>query len=175
MREVDTRQVPGARSTACLLFEAADRIRRVWYFPTNWYELDAAALWRLCDRSVSNNAQVDSLSHRLATEMSRAMENMNRARVLLAVAQTAIAENAMARTERAALLQQCRAERDRIRALVETRSRELRQVGVVAEDASFIVANAVREGAAIVDAAALNIDQLRRDADRWCASAYRAA
>jgi hypothetical protein len=95
--------------------------------------------------------------------------------VLLAVAQTAFAENATARTERAALLQQCRAERDRIRALVETRSRELRQVGVVAEDASFIVANAVREGAAIVDAAALNIDQLRRDADRWCASAYRAA
>jgi hypothetical protein len=175
VHEVDARDVPGAQGLACLIFESVDRIRRVWFFPPNWYELNDAALWRLCDRSVSENAQVDSVSHKLASAILRAMENMNTAQVLLDDARAVVAENRALRTEQLALLQQCRAERDRMRAAVELHTRELQEVGVVAEDALFIVANAVREGAASVSSAAVNLDQLRRDAKRWCASAYRAA
>lgn len=42
--EVEATGVPGARGPRCLLFSRQDCIRRVWDYPTNWRQLDAAAL-----------------------------------------------------------------------------------------------------------------------------------
>jgi len=50
MREVDARNVPGARRATCLICESGDVIRRLWSFPSDWYQLDDDALLTLCDR-----------------------------------------------------------------------------------------------------------------------------
>jgi hypothetical protein len=40
VREQDARRVPGAQQDTCLLFVADDVVRRVWRYPSNWYEAD---------------------------------------------------------------------------------------------------------------------------------------
>lgn len=175
VRELDGRGVPGAQRATCLIFEGPDLIRRLWVFPANWYDLDDAALWRLGERSVFENEQVESVGHRLAAEFSRALEHASRAQALLAEAQRLVVDNRAQRDRVAELLERCRAERDRIRAAVQTHSRELQSAGLIAEDASFIVANAVREAVTSTGAETASLDQVARDAKRWCAAVYQAA
>jgi len=50
VREVDARDVPGARGERCLLFEGEGVVRRVWTYPHNWAHLPPEELvslsWR---------------------------------------------------------------------------------------------------------------------------------
>ena len=45
--EVDTTGLPGARRDACLLFDGAQGVRRVWHYPANWDTLSDAELLAL--------------------------------------------------------------------------------------------------------------------------------
>ena len=47
VRELDSRDVPGARSDRCLVFENHQRVRRVWNYPGEWTTLPAAELLAL--------------------------------------------------------------------------------------------------------------------------------
>lgn len=47
VREVDATGTPGARGTRCLVFDSEGVARRVWTYPTDWHDLDPAALLRL--------------------------------------------------------------------------------------------------------------------------------
>lgn len=42
--EVDTTGMPGARGDACLLFDGAQGVRRVWRYPAAWDSLPDAEL-----------------------------------------------------------------------------------------------------------------------------------
>ena len=44
VREVAGEAVPGARGSACLVFESDGTMRRVWRYPAEWRELPAAQL-----------------------------------------------------------------------------------------------------------------------------------
>ena len=45
--ERDARLDPGALRESCLIFASADAIRRVWFYPDDWRQLDPDALSRL--------------------------------------------------------------------------------------------------------------------------------
>ncbi len=45
--EVEGKIVPAARGLHCLVFECDTTIRRVWNYPSGWYELSAPELWDL--------------------------------------------------------------------------------------------------------------------------------
>jgi hypothetical protein len=51
MREVDARNVPGARAPTCLICESPDVIRRLWSYPSDWQMLGDDDLLRICDRT----------------------------------------------------------------------------------------------------------------------------
>ena len=175
IREADTHRVPGAQGGACLVFEADAIVRRSWIFPPNWHELDDSALWHICERSPSSSAAVNDLSEILKLAMYRAMANIERSRALLVAAKEIGDQNLQARAAHAALLQQCRAGRAEMRMLVQANTKRFRAAGVTAEETSLLVANAVREGGAKLDVNRVSVLEFQRNADRWCASAYRVA
>lgn len=47
----DTRHVPGAPSTHCLLFDSGDTVRRVWQVPDDWSHMAARALLDLAEHT----------------------------------------------------------------------------------------------------------------------------
>lgn len=51
VREMDARDVPGARAPRCLICESTDVIRRLWDYPSDWRDRDDAELAKLCDGS----------------------------------------------------------------------------------------------------------------------------
>jgi hypothetical protein len=177
VREVDARRVPGSRGTTCLIFEAPDRIRRVWMFPAHWRVLDDASLWRLADRRPLANANVDRLCQRLVEAITRAAENLARAKALMTNAQMTMDENQSRRGEALALIQQYRAERQRIRIAVQSHALELREAGIASDDALLVVANAIRQSVwpTPTESELRDAVELQQLADRWCTRVYSAA
>lgn len=175
VRELDTRKIPGALGDRCLLFESPEVIRRVWLFPANWWELDDDALWQYSERRPRLSAEAEKRRHELDTAVQRAMESIDTARVLASRMKAAAEANREGRAELRCLLQSCREERRAMRATVEAHASRLRQAGISAEDASLLIANAIREGATQAYADDGSLKQFQRDAGRWCAQAYRAA
>lgn len=49
VREMDARDVPGARAPSCLICESTEVIRRLWDYPDDWRKLDDAELAKLCE------------------------------------------------------------------------------------------------------------------------------
>ena len=45
--ERDARGDPGALRETCLIFACSDAVRRVWFYPDDWRELQADALTQL--------------------------------------------------------------------------------------------------------------------------------
>jgi hypothetical protein len=60
----DTRGVPGARAEHCLIFDTADRVRRVWSVPEDWGQMPAEMLIALADAGASRVAPLRELSGR---------------------------------------------------------------------------------------------------------------
>lgn len=57
IREIDCRNLPGAKAPQCLICECAAVVRRVWAYPANWYDLPDETLRLLCasDAMASGN------------------------------------------------------------------------------------------------------------------------
>ncbi len=49
LREMDAREVPGARAATCLICESTDVIRRFWRYPRDWRSLEDEDLVALCE------------------------------------------------------------------------------------------------------------------------------
>ena len=49
LREMDAREVPGARAATCLICESTDVIRRFWRYPRDWRSLEDDDLAALCE------------------------------------------------------------------------------------------------------------------------------
>lgn len=175
VREADAGHVPGAQGATSLVFDSQQAIRRAWIFPRNWDQLDASELWALSERSGRISARFDLKGVDLSPALSAHLANINRAEELHARAKAAMAENKAQDEERRALLKACRAERSRMREMVEARAAELRTAGLSAEDASLYLASAVRETVVRLGANVDSALRLERDACRWCANVYRAA
>jgi hypothetical protein len=175
VREAAAGGVPGSKGSACLIFEAPERIRRVWLFPANWRELDDGHLWELCDRRPLASDHLDELTTGLNAAISEAMENIARSRAILRVARSAVTASRADREKLRDLLQQCRAERERMRVAVQSHALDLRDAGMTKDDASLLVSNAVREAAVRLDNADVSVNEFQQNADRWCKMVYRAA
>jgi hypothetical protein len=175
VREREAHGIPGARGNACLIFEAPERIRRVWVFPASWRELDDSALWHLAARSPLTTSEVDRLSQKLSSALFRAMENLTRAQALVAFARATMETTREQRNELLHLLQQWREARDRMRVIVQAHAVECRQAGVLRDEAALFVANAIRESAAPLGTDLEAVSELQRTAARWCAAVYNAA
>ena len=111
----------------------------------------------------------------LSSTLYASLAAIQRSQALLNRAEMAAAENRAERAERRRLAASCRAERDRMRALVESHTNDLRAAGLTAVDASLYVASAVRESLAELMPSDDSATRLESDADRWCAMAYQAA
>ena len=48
IREVDSTAHPGSRGPRCLLCEDVGVVRRLWNYPSDWYELSDEELVALC-------------------------------------------------------------------------------------------------------------------------------
>jgi hypothetical protein len=176
VREADSRGVPGAEgSTSSLLFDSREVIRRAWIFPRNWYQLDESELWAVSERSGRISAKFDAQRRELSATLSECLVSINRAQELHTRAKAALAENRAQRAECRKLAAECRAERSRMREMVESHANQLRTAGLTAEDASLYVASAVRETVAQLAANNDSAQRLESDTNRWCARAYEAA
>jgi hypothetical protein len=175
VREVDARKIPGALGDRCLVFDSPEVIRRVWLFPANWWELDDDALWQYGEHRPRLSVEAEKRRHELDAAVQRAMESIDAARGLAIRMKAAAEANREVRAELRCLLQSCREERRAMRATVEAHASSLRQAGITAEDASMLIANAIREGATQAYADDGSLKQFQRDAVRWCAQAYQAA
>jgi|SRR5947207_2406054 hypothetical protein len=175
VREVDGRNVPGARGVTCLIFESPDIVRRFWIFPANWWTLDNETLGRFCEHELRLSGQVEVGRQELESAVRRAMQNIDRARELLDHMKVAVTEHREARSKLASLLLSCRAQRRAMRAMVASQAATLRDAGVSAEDASILFANAVSESGTQISADKRSLQQIHRDTERWCALAYKAA
>ena len=175
VREADAGHVPGAQGATSLVFDSQQAIRRAWIFPRNWHQLDASALWDLSERSGRISAKCDLRGRDLTPALAAHLANIKRAEELHTRAKSAIAENRIQNAERGALLSACRAERSRMREMVEACAAELRSAGLTVEDASLYLASAVRETVVQLGADIDSALRLEKDACRWCANVYRAA
>jgi uncharacterized coiled-coil DUF342 family protein len=115
------------------------------------------------------------LSAELNSTMSKAMENIARANAIFRDAKSAITQSRAERALLKDLLQQCRAEREKMRVAVQSHALDLRDAGVTRAEASLLMSNAVREGAVSLDDAGLSVKEFQQNAARWCAMVYRAA
>ncbi len=52
VREVDARNVPGARGERCLILENHERVRRLWVYPAGWSRLPDEALLAIGEAGV---------------------------------------------------------------------------------------------------------------------------
>jgi hypothetical protein len=175
VREVDGRNVPGARGATCLIFESQEIVRRFWIFPANWWTLDNDALGRFCEHMPRLSGQAEISRQELGSAVQRAMQNIDRARGLVDRMKVAVEENREGRSTLATLLHNCRSERWAMQAVVASQAATLREAGVSAEDASILFANAVSESATQISADESSREQFQRDTERWCALAYHAA
>jgi hypothetical protein len=48
--ERNTKDMPGARADRCLVFMSLTTVRKVWTYPTTWFDLTDAALLALAER-----------------------------------------------------------------------------------------------------------------------------
>ncbi len=175
VREAEGRGVPGAKGASSLIFYSREVIRRVWVFPRNWHHLNAHDLWVISERSVVISSKFNDQARDLSSTLYASLAAIQRSQALLNRAEMAAAENRAERAERRRLAASCRAERDRMRALVESHTNDLRAAGLTAVDASLYIASAVRESLAELMPSDDSATRLESDADRWCAMAYQAA
>ena len=175
VREADCRKVPGARGSTALIFESAHKVRRVWVFPRNWYELDEESLWALSERAMRLSTRLDRSADTLSSALSASLGVIAEVEQRLARAKAAIADNRARQEERRKLLSRCRAERNRMREMVQAHVRELQRFGISAEDIGLYVASAARETIMQLSTSPDCARRLELDVDRWCAEAYRAA
>jgi hypothetical protein len=168
--ERDAQRVPGARAPTCLIFESEGAVRRSWSVPSNWRDMDDAALWRLSELTASASRIVQALE----TTFISSIVAQKAASEMIRTARGSLQENRALRKQSAEIIRQCRATRQESHSGVTDYARQARANGASESDVLETLDTPLRHAAFVMDDPQRTA-RLASDIARWCHEEFRAA